>query len=269
MTQAASALMDMRLLAAQAVAREAGARARRRFLDRSFAIGFKGPQDYLTEVDGETEAFIAERLAKVFPTDGFIGEESHARPAGADGAVWVVDPIDGTANFARGVPHFCVSIACVADSRVEVGVIYNPMIDELFAARRGGGARLNGESISPSNALSLAQCSVEVGWNSRAGFAQYVDLLRRVASTGASPSRTGSGALAIAYVAAGRLDGFVEHHINAWDCLAGILLVSEAGGYVSDFLTGDGLTKGNALVASAPGVRDALIAAAAFEGVAP
>jgi myo-inositol-1(or 4)-monophosphatase len=269
MTEAQPALMDMRMLAAQAVAREAGAMARRRFLDRSFAVKFKGPHDYLTEVDGETEAFIAERLARVFPTDGFIGEESHARPAGVGGAVWVVDPIDGTANFARGVPHFCVSIACVADGRVEVGVIYNPMLDELFAARRGGGARLNGAAMSPSSATSLANCAVEVGWNSRAGFAQYVGLLQRVASTGASPSRTGSGALAIAYVAAGRLDGFVEHHINAWDCLAGILLVSEAGGYVSDFLKDDGLIKGNPLVASAPGVKDALIAAAAFEGVAP
>ncbi len=108
MTEAVSALMDMRLLAAQAIAREAGAMARRRFLDRSFAVKFKGPQDYLTEVDGETEAFIAERLLRVFPADGFIGEESQGRPAGAGGAVWVVDPIDGTANFARGVPHFCV-----------------------------------------------------------------------------------------------------------------------------------------------------------------
>ena len=158
MTEAASALMDMRLLAAQAIAREAGAMARRRFLDRSFAVKFKGPQDYLTEVDGETEAFIAQRLLRVFPADGFIGEESQARPAGAGGAVWVVDPIDGTANFARGVPHFCVSIACVDDDRVEVGVIYNPMLDELFAARRGGGARLNGAPISASNASSLAKC---------------------------------------------------------------------------------------------------------------
>src|SRR5271156_1453915 len=141
MTEAASALMDMRLLAAQAVAHEAGAMARRRFLDRSFAVKFKGPQDFLTEVDGETEAFIAERLLQVFPTDGFIGEESKARPAAEGGAAWVVDPIDGTANFARAVPHFCVSIACVAAGKVEVGVIYDPMRDELFSARRGGGAR--------------------------------------------------------------------------------------------------------------------------------
>ena len=144
MTEGASTLMDMRLLAAEAVAREAGALARRRFLDQSFTVGFKGPQDYLTEVDGETEALIAERLLQVFPADGFIGEESKARPAGESGAAWVVDPIDGTANFARGVPHFCVSIACVAADRIEVGVIYDPMLDELFAGRRGAGARLNG-----------------------------------------------------------------------------------------------------------------------------
>jgi myo-inositol-1(or 4)-monophosphatase len=267
MTEGAGTLVEMRLLAAQAVAREAGAVARRRFLDRSFTVGFKGRQDFLTEVDGETEAFIAQRLLQIFPSDGFIGEESKARPAGEGGAAWVVDPIDGTANFARGVPHFCVSIASVAAGKVEVGVIYDPVRDELFAARRDGGARLNGALIRTSGASSLANSAVEVGWNLRAGPDQYVALLRRVASTGASPSRTGSGALAIAYVAAGRLDGFVEHHIHAWDCLAGIVLVTEAGGYVSDFLSGDGLAKGNALIACAPGVRDALIAAAAFEGV--
>ena len=120
-----------------------------------------------------------------------------------------------------------------------------------------------------SDARSLDRSSIEVGWNLRAGPEQFVDLLRRVASTGASPTRTGSGALALAYVAAGRRDGFVEHHINAWDCLAGILLVSEAGGYVSDFLRGEGLTKGNALLVCAPGIKRALIAAAAFEGVTP
>jgi myo-inositol-1(or 4)-monophosphatase len=267
MTEGASTLMDMRLLAAQAVAREAGAMARRRFLDQSFTVGFKGPQDYLTEVDEETEAFIAERLLQVFPADGFIGEESKARPAGEGGAAWVVDPIDGTANFARAVPHFCVSIACVAADKVEVGVIYDPMRDELFAGRRGGGARLNGAPMRASAASSLASSAIEVGWNMRASADQYVDLLRRVARTGAAPFRTGSGALALAYVAAGRLDGYVEHHMNAWDCLAGILLVSEAGGYVNDYLSAGGLTHGAPLIACTAGVKDSLIATAAFEGV--
>jgi myo-inositol-1(or 4)-monophosphatase len=268
MTESPPTLMEMRLLAAEAIAREAGALARRRFVDKSFKIGFKGRQDYLTEVDGETEELIASRLLHAFPLDGFIGEETGRRPPGESAALWVVDPIDGTANFARGVAHFCVSIACLAAGAVEVGVVYDPMRDELFAASRGGGARLNGSPISASQTDSLANASVEVGWNMRAGAAQYVDLLRRVASTGASPFRTGSGALGIAYVAAGRLDGFVEQHINAWDCLAGILMVSEAGGYVSDFLSGDGLLKGAPLIACASGVKDALIAAAAMEGIA-
>jgi myo-inositol-1(or 4)-monophosphatase len=259
--------MDMRLLAAQAVAREAGAMARRRFLDHSFTVGFKGPQDFLTEVDGETEAFIAERLLAIFPTDGFIGEESKARPAGEGGAEWVVDPIDGTANFARGVPHFCVSVACVAADKVEVGIIYDPMLDELFSSQRGAGARLNGAPMRASGASELAKSAIEIGWNMRASADQYVELLRRVARTGAAPFRTGSGALALAYVAAGRLDGYVEHHINAWDCLAGILLVSEAGGYVNDYLGAGGLTHGAPLIGCAAGVKNALIAAAAFDGI--
>jgi myo-inositol-1(or 4)-monophosphatase len=267
MTDGASTLMEMRLLAAQAVAREAGAAARRRFLDQSFTVGFKGPQDFLTEVDGETEAFIAQRLLQVFPTDGFIGEESKARPAGEGGAVWVVDPIDGTANFARGVAHFCVSIGCVAADKVEVGVIYDPMRDELFAGRRGGGARLNGAPMRASAANALANSAIEVGWNMRASGDDYFDLLRRVARTGASPFRSGSGALALAYVAAGRRDGYVEHHIHAWDCLAGILLVSEAGGYVNDYLRAGGLAHGAPLIACAHGLKDALIPVAAFEGV--
>ncbi len=267
MTEGASTLMDMRFLAAQAVAREAGALARRRFLDQSFTVGFKGPQDYLTEVDGETEALIAERLLQVFPTDGFIGEESKARPAGASGAAWVVDPIDGTANFARSVPHFCVSIACVAADNVEVGVIYDPMRDELFAAKRGAGARLNGLPMRASAANALASSAIEVGWNMRASADQYFELLRRVARTGAAPFRTGSGALALAYVAAGRLDGYVEHHMHAWDCLAGVLLVSEAGGYVNDYLGAGGLKNGAPIIACAPAVKVPLVATAAFEGL--
>ena len=259
--------MHLRWLAAQAVAREAGALARKRFEDASFHVGFKGPQDYLTEVDGETEDLIAGRLHAAFPHDGFIGEETAGRPAPGGAAVWVVDPIDGTANFARGVPHFCVSIACVLDNLVEVAALYDPMRDEMFSARRGGGAFLNGAPMRVSDATALASSTIEVGWNMRAGVAKYVDLLRRVALWGASPFRTGSGALGVTYVAAGRRDGYVEHHINAWDCLAAILLVQEAGGYVSNFLAGEGLMKGNPLIACAPGVKDALISAVEIEGI--
>lgn len=261
-------LSEMRLLAAEAVAREAGALARRRFLDSSFKVRLKGPQDYLTEVDGETEDLIAGRLLQVFPRDGFLGEETKGRPAGESGALWVVDPIDGTSNFARGVAHFCISIACAVNGKIEVGVIYDPMRDELFSARRGGGAHLNGEAIRPSKATALVNTSVEVGWSARHGVETYLDLVRRVALAGAAPARSGSGALGIVYVAAGRRDGYVEQHMKPWDCLAAMLIVREAGGYVSDFLAGDGLAKGNPILASAPGLREALISAVAIEGIA-
>ena len=259
---------DIRFEVAKSLAREAGEIARKRFLDRdSFTIGFKGPQDYLTEVDGEVERFIASRLCEIFPCDGFIGEEGSGRAAAGGAPTWVVDPIDGTSNFARGIPHFCISIAVVAGRTVEIGVIYDPMVDELFAARRGAGATLNGVAMKISDAKDLVAGAIEVGWNLKAGAQKYLELAARMVATGASVFRCGSGALGLAYVAAGRREGYVENFINSWDCLAGIALIREAGGYVSDFLAGDGLRKGNPLLAAAPGVKDAIWQAAKIEGL--
>ncbi len=263
-----SIALDIRFEAAKALAREAGVIARRRFRDRgSFTVGFKGPQDYLTEVDSEVERLIADRVRKLFSGDGFIGEEGGGRAGAPDAPVWVVDPIDGTANFARGAPHFCISIAILVGRDVEVGVVYDPMVDELFAARRGAGATLNGVKLRVSDATDLKRGTVEIGWNVRYAAEKYLGLVGRVVATGASPMRSGSGALGLAYVAAGRSDGYVENHIRAWDCLAAIALVSEAGGYVSDFLANGGLDAGAPILAAAPGVKDALIAAAAIEGL--
>jgi len=258
--------LQTRFVAACAVAREAGVVARRRFLDRgSFTVGFKGPQDFVTEVDGEVERLIQSSLLDLFPGDGFIGEEGPGRASQPGAPVWVVDPIDGTSNFARGVPHYCVSIACVVDRSIEVGVIYDPMRDELFCARRGAGAQLNGAPMRVADTADLGKAAIEIGWNLRGGATAYVALLTRIVATGAGIIRAGSGALGLAYVAAGRRDGYVENHINSWDCLAGVLLVAEAGGYVSDFLAGDGLHKGNPLIGCAPGVKAALIEAAAIK----
>jgi len=265
--------LGLRLHAAAAIAREAGRIALRRFGDRkSFTVGFKGPQDFLTEVDGEVERFVGGRLHGLFPGDGFIGEEGEGRAAQPDAPTWVVDPIDGTANFARGAPHFCVSIALVGAGRVGdwqalAGALYDPARDELFTASRGGGAFLDGEAIHVSGADDLRSAAIEVGWNARSGAERYLGLLGRVVAAGAAPMRSASGALALAYVACGRSDAFIEHHINAWDCLAGNVLVREAGGFVSDFLAHDGLHKGNALLACAPALRDSLSGMAALEGV--
>jgi myo-inositol-1(or 4)-monophosphatase len=249
-------MADARQPCAEAVAREAGKLMRRRFEDRSsFSLSFKGHQDYLTEVDLEVERLAVSRLARLFPGDTFIGEEGSRQ---ASDSVWVIDPIDGTANFARGIAHFCISIAYLKDGRPACGVIYDPMRDEMFSAAAGGGARLNGVELKVSSTTDIRAATVEIGWNNRSGIKSFLALLDKVMAEGAGMIRSGSGALGMAYAAAGRIDAYLETHINAWDVLAGLLLVREAGGYVSDFLAGDGLSKGNPVLACTPELREVL-----------
>ena len=247
----------LRLFAAQAVAREAGALMKRRFYDRaSFTPGFKGHQDYITEVDGEVERLVVKRLGAAFPGDGFIGEEGGGTVAPS---LWVIDPIDGTANFARGIPHFCISIAHVSGNEIDIGVIYDPVLDEMFSALKGQGATLNGVPMQVSKTADIRSANIEIGWNMRTGIASFLHLVKSVTDQGAGMIRSGSGALGVAYVAAGRVDGYCESHINAWDVLAGILLVQEAGGWCSDFLAGEGLARGNPVLACTPALRKTLV----------
>ncbi len=249
--------LPLRYLAACAIAREAGHLVRTRFLERDgvLKLNFKGPQDYLTETDSEVEQLIAKRLAHAFPEDGFFGEEG----GGAyEPSVWIVDPIDGTADFARGVPYFCVSIAFMQEGRVEIGVLYDPMLDELFAARRGEGAMLNGQPIHVSPLDDIRRSVVELGWSTRASFSDYQTVSSRLHEMGAGVKRRGSGALGLAYVAMGRQDAYCELHINAWDAAAAVLLIEEAGGWTNDFLTEECLRKGNRVIGCTPGLRPAL-----------
>jgi myo-inositol-1(or 4)-monophosphatase len=250
--------LQERLQVACAVAREAGALQKRRFLDRDAMIfKFKGPQDYLTATDGEVEKLVRMRLLETFPGDTFLGEEDGGQ---VSERTWVVDPIDGTSNFARGIPHFCVSIAFVLDGVASIGVIYQPILDELFAAAKGLGATLNGEPIRTASTTSLDKSLLEVGRASRQPQAVYLAMLDKVMGTGAAIRGAGSGALAVANVAAGRVDACFETHMYSWDCLAGLVLVEEAGGRVNDFLAGDGLLKGNPIFVSAPGIAEELAA---------
>jgi myo-inositol-1(or 4)-monophosphatase len=244
-----------RYLAACAIAREAGRLIRLRFeqRDEALTLKFKGPQDYLTETDAEVERLIAARIAESFPDDDFFGEEGGGS-FGRD--VWIVDPIDGTADFARGVPHFCVSIAFVRDGRAEIGVLYDPMLDELFAARRGAGATLNGAPIKVSTIADIRQSVVELGWSSRVPFEGFATVQARLQALGAGVKRRGSGALGIAYVAMGRQDAYCELHINSWDAAAAVLLVEEAGGWANDFLTPDCLRNGNRVIVCTPALRE-------------
>lgn len=256
--------LEKRYLAACAIAREAADLMRRLYLNRPMGTyQLKGPQDYLTEADGEVEKLVTQRIADAFPEDTVFGEEHGGR---FSPNTWVIDPIDGTANFARGIPHFCISIAFVREGQTVVGVIDNPMLGETFAAKRGGGATLNGRPMKVSATADLRAATVELGWSTRRPMQSYVDLLARVVATGAGFRRSGSGALGLAYVADGRTDGYAELHINSWDCLAGLLMIDEAGGWTNDFLAGDGLALGNPVLGCTPALREGLLAATGIAG---
>ena len=251
---------DLRFSVACAVAREAGALARRRFNGRpgTAGINLKGHQDYLSAVDAEVENLIRMRLLDSFPEDAFFGEEGGGS---FDRDVWVVDPIDGTANFVRGISQFCISIAYVRDGRTQIGIIYDPMHDELFASERNRGATLNGEPIRVSGLADMQSATIEAGWSTRLPLTRYVELVDRILADGAGVRRGGSGALALAYVAAGRIDGYCELHMNSWDALAGLLLIEEAGGWANDFLADAGLRDGNIVLGCTSGLKDSLVKA--------
>ena len=252
--------LDSREAALAMVAREAGELARHLFLDRDrLAVTMKGAQDYLTAADTAVEKFVVDRLASLCPGDAVLGEEGGRHGSGE--AIWVIDPIDGTENFAHGIGHFCVSIAFVTGREVRLGALAAPMYGELYLARRGRGATLNGRPMRVSATAEMARSVIELGWSARRPTAAYTKLVERVLATGATFRRVGSGALGLAYVADGRTEAYCELHINSWDALAGILLIEEAGGWVNDFLAGDGLMQGNEIIAATPRIRDALVAA--------
>jgi myo-inositol-1(or 4)-monophosphatase len=249
--------LDARFEAALGLASEAGAMAlRMRPPPGAATATLKGAQDWLTEADGAVERFLSDRLAGLFPADGFQGEEGgKARP----GALrWVVDPIDGTANYARGHPRFCVSLALLEDRTPLIGVLVAPAMGETFAARLDHGATLNGIAIRAAETAEMSRAVVETGWSHRRPASVFVALMQRVIGAGAAPRLSGSGALGLADVAAGRTDAYVELHINLWDVAAALVLLREAGAHVSPFLDGDGPERGNPILACAPRIATEL-----------
>lgn len=218
----------------------------------------KSPIDFCTEADRAVERMLTDALRTQF-SDAVIGEEYGGEPGGS---VWLIDPIDGTTEYIHGTKRWCISIAYVRDGVIELGVIYAPDDDRLFTATRDGGAFLNGRPMRVSNLRHGAAPVIEVGWSDRRPIAAYCALLQRLCAAGLEFRRHGSGALALADVACGLNDGYIELHINAWDAVAGILLVQEAGGRCNEFLADDGLTVGNLLVVGTPEVWDRLISAA-------
>lgn len=226
-------------------------------------FSLKGRQDFLTEADGLVEAHIRAELAMALPEDGLLGEETGGTVDAPN--LWVADPIDGTANFARGIDHFCVSMAFVRQGVTELGATFNPVTDELYLARHGHGATKNGRPLSIAATPELAQATIELGWSPRIGNAAYLNTFGAILETGANIRRGASGALALAWVAEGRTDAYIEAHMNAWDCLAGLLMVREAGGRIGLFPASHGeIAEGGPIIASAPAVAEALSAAVAI-----
>lgn len=259
-------VVDPRLLFAVELARRAGELGMHHFraLD-ALTIENKGHQDLVSNADRELETLVREAIASEFPDDGIVGEEQ-ADHAGSSRHIWVIDPIDGTANFVRGIPAWCVVIACATDGRTQVGVIHEPCTGETFHARRGGGAFLNGRPIKVSGATSLSEGSVGTGFSNRREASKITHLIAALFDAGGIFFRNASGALMLAYVGAGRLLGYCEEHMNAWDCIAGLLIVEEAVGVILQPDPASVIAEGTMVLAGGPGIYDEMerLALAAF-----
>ncbi len=251
--------IEQRFLAVTGLAQAAGALALGYFHDHaSLGTTMKGTQDFLTVADGAVEELLRSRIAAAFPDDRVLGEEGGGVAAER---LWIIDPIDGTANFARGEPHWCISIGFLRHGVPEIGAIFAPIAGELYLARRGGGATRNGKPIHVSRTQDMRVATVEIGWSSRRPRAAYLAMVEGAMAAGANAKRSASGAMGLAYVADGRTDAYAEVHINSWDVAAGVVIVSEAGGWTNDFFAGDALLNGNPILAATPGIATAMRAA--------
>ncbi len=243
------------------LAREAGALQRRRY-ETDLHVDTKSASiDLVTEVDRECEAKLVESIGRARPEDAILAEEGGGRDWEEASWRWIIDPLDGTINYAHGYPRFCVSIGVEHLGRRAVGVVYDPLLDELFRAARGGGAFLNDRQLRVSAETQIERALLATGFSydvrtSRhdnvAEFGRFIKAARAV-------RRDGSAALDLCYVAAGRLDGFWEFKLHAWDVAAGILIVEEAGGRCSDSRGGPPLRSGLETVASNGAIHDAML----------
>ncbi|KAB7628393.1 inositol-1-monophosphatase [Alkalilimnicola sp. S0819] len=213
-----------------------------RHMDRLDAVSIesKGRNDFVSDVDRLAEQEIIQILRKAYPHHAILGEESGAHGQADDEYLWVIDPLDGTTNYLHGVPHFAVSIALRHQGRLEAGVIYDPLRQELFTAARGQGAQLDGRRIRVSDRRGLDGALLGTGFPFKAQqhMDAYLDMFRALSRHASDLRRAGAASLDLAYVACGRLDGFWEIGLQPWDIAAGALLIQEAGGIVGDLQGG-------------------------------
>ena len=251
--------IETRLAFAKTLAEIAGEEALRYFnqLD-TLNIEQKGHQDLVSDADKNVELLIRDAIDKAFPDDGIVGEE-HENVISKSGYTWVVDPIDGTANFVRGIHAWCVVLACVHESQIKIGVINDPVHNETYSAALGDGAYLNGKPMKVASTKGLHDGSIAISYSPRSGMEPILRFMKLLSEERGAFIRVASGALSLAYVAAGRVNGFAEHHMNAWDCLAGLLLIKEAGGRIEEQDADEMLIHGGRVIGASPVIFDRIV----------
>lgn len=245
--------IEERLEVAREVARRAGALALQYFRDRGgLEIERKGRQDLVSRADREVEDLIRAELGRAFPHDAFLGEEGGGEEAAS---LWVIDPIDGTMNFLKGIPYWGILLAWTRDRETRIGITHDPVHDETWWAVAERGAWRNGEPIRVSGRSDPGEALMALSFNFKFPPETYTEMLQRSLAHGIDHRRIGSSALKLAYVADGRFDAFVSYETNSWDVLPGLLLVSEAGGRATDFTAGHHpLTRPRSVIAATPGL---------------
>lgn len=234
-----------------------------RYVDRldELNVASKERNDYVSEVDRRAEDAIIRILRKAYPDHGILAEESGTQAGSNDEYQWIIDPLDGTTNFLHGFPQFAVSIALSHKGRLEQGVVYDPLRQELFTASRGNGAQLNNRRLRVAQRKGLEGTLLGTGFpfKTHEHLEAYLGMFRDLLLETSGIRRPGSAALDLAYVAAGRLDGFWELKLNPWDMAAGVLLIQEAGGIVGDFTGGHKFMQSGNVVAGNPKVFAAIV----------
>lgn len=255
---ARSALLNVMVQAAM----KAGRSLSRDFGEvQNLQVSMKGPGDYVSQADRKAEEIVFAELSKARPGYAFLMEERGAVEGEDAQHRWIVDPLDGTTNFLHGIPIFSVSIALERQGQIVAGVVYNPAMDELYTAERGGGAFMNDRRLRVAGRSKLTDAVIGCGMPhlGRGQHGNFLIELRHVMAEVSGVRRLGSAALDLAYVAAGRMDGFWETGLSSWDIAAGLLLVREAGGYVSDMDGGQGMLDNGEVVAGNELIQRALL----------
>ncbi|EHK58384.1 inositol monophosphatase family protein [Allomesorhizobium alhagi] len=228
---------------------------------QNLQVSLKGPGDFVSQADHRAEEILHNELSRARPGYAFLMEERGVVSGEDDQHRWIVDPLDGTTNFLHGLPIFSISIGLERQGQIVAGVIYNPAMDELYTAERGGGAFMNDRRLRVASRTKLTDTVIGTGVPhlGRGHHGNYLIELRNVMAEVSGVRRLGSAALDLAYVAAGRMDGFWEHALSPWDMAAGILMIREAGGFVSDPAGGAGMLESGSIVAGNEAIHRALL----------